>query len=335
VNITSYVPATDDLYLYGAGNSGFPIGWNPSHALYPFRESLQWIGVAARQVAVGPDAFDYLDGDFGVPPEPPGGTPLAQLPNWFTPRYPSLSFVSPRLAVGAMHFWFSLQINRVRPTVNDLWSLPPLRWLTADGTLVSRANADFLGPYNQLAGGVQVAPPDAGVCEYQGALPAVGCSLPAFSIEEPLDRISIDDLDLWIIERQGRAIRGTITEIRRMQYASGATASPIARGREFAITNERVTGVYVGDSGAAVVAIKDGTVHLVSHAFQGWAIGTTQAIDTRIYAAGRVLPDRSWFVGDRAWPVNGRQWQNDYTVARRSSMVAVGDDFRAAARRFV
>lgn len=279
----AYIPASDDLYSY-AGNAGFPTGWNAAHDLYQYRSQLQWLGVAKRKVAPDAEANYFGSGQVLTPRVIPGGTPAAQLPNYFIYIYPQMSFVAPTLAMGAIHFWYGSQVARVKPVAHDVWSVPPIRFLLEDGTLVSRANADFIGPYNQTAGPVQIAGSDMGFFDYTGASPMTGASMPFLKIAT-----HPDPLDCWMIDRQGRAF--AVSLMPKDAYAG----HPQHAAYQPRWTCQREVSLATGDSGALVIAIVDGIVHLVAQVYSPEDSAGPPATGNVRSCANGTLPDVAYF----------------------------------------
>ncbi|MDI1345259.1 MAG: hypothetical protein PSV22_14325 [Pseudolabrys sp.] len=310
-----YDPVTDDLYEYDGSNSGWPVGWNGNHALMPYRYQLQWVGLAKRKVAADGDANYYGRAGLITPPRQiPGGTPAAQLPNYYTYRYPSMTFLGTNFAVGAMHFWDGNVTVRNRPVTANIWATPEIRFLMGDGAIETRANADFLGSYNQVSS-VDVAMSDMGVFEYAGASPAVGPFMPTVRIDTyPFP------LDGWLLERQGRAIACAIEPL---GASSNKPNQSIFRAKF--TTTGRELQVAEGDSGSVFVAVIDGAVHYVGHLTGVLNQVTPQGIGYVNVAANRTLPSAAYFASiGRSWPVVNQPI--DYPHASQAAHVTLQAD---------
>lgn len=236
------------LYVYsgGADGSGFPVGYNTSHPLYAYRETLKHFGVSPRQLVYpGDPNFRFGAG----PPDGVAGTFAAI--NWFNPRYPRLGVrVARHLWIFCLHFYFGGLIDRERPATNDLWSVPQLRSLNPDGSLTSWTNAEFRGPWNIL-GGVRVGRGDCGWTEWTGAsLPDIG-GYPLILRGDSYPA----GMPGWLLENQGRAIPVTIG-------SPVGSITPIVSSR---IELPEGCQLFGGDSGAPIVVESGGELRLWGH----------------------------------------------------------------------
>jgi len=313
-----YDPTTDDLYLYDGSNSGWPVGWNGNHPLFSYRYQIQWVGVAKRKVAPDADANYYGRPGLVTPPRQiPVGTPAAQLPNYYTYRYPSMTFLGTNFSVGAIHFWDGNLTNRNRPATASIWGLPEIRFLMGDESIETRANADFLGSYNQVAS-VNVSMSDVGVFEYQGGNPAFEPFMPTVRVDSyPFP------LEGWMIERQGRAVACVIEPL-------GASSNKPNQSlfRAKFTTTGRELQVAEGDSGSVFVAFIDGTIYYVGHLLGVLNQITPEGIGYVNVAANRTLPSAAYFdsIG-RSWPVFNQPI--DYQHASEASHTALQADLAA------
>lgn len=96
----SYNPTTDDLYIYGPGNSGPPIGLNTNCTLYPYREFYKSISIRNR-------SYDNL-----ITPVPPG-TPDSLLPNYYNTSNPLFSIHSPTIVAASVHYISNLASDSI------------------------------------------------------------------------------------------------------------------------------------------------------------------------------------------------------------------------------
>jgi len=312
--LENYIPAIDDLYTYDVSNGGFPTGWNPTHALYPRRSELTWIGVAFRAVtfeAAGYDLFNTYDLNNGGALQP-----LEQRPNWYNPNRPTLTFIQPTLAIGAMHFWDGLLQERERPAVAGLWSLPQIRFLTAAGDLISRNNADFLGTYNKVSGAF-VGMLDSGFCEYVGASPATGASMNVFRANTHPGPYTG-----WVIERNGRAVPIVITHTSlSMNGIPSPFGPPIFSGQPpssggflMHLDFGRFAFPYPGDSGGIILLELDGVFLYLGHlAFEGLSQPT---------AANSTRPNAAWFASVGApFTVVNRTYSNYASATQTTALL--------------
>jgi len=91
----SYNPTLHDLYLYGPGNSGMPIGLNTNCILYDARESYKTIGLRSRR---------YENGGISWSGQIPPGTPDSELPNYYNCNIPLSWKISPTNFSGCIHY---------------------------------------------------------------------------------------------------------------------------------------------------------------------------------------------------------------------------------------
>lgn len=88
----NYNPTLHDVYLYGAGNSGYPIGLNPDCLIYSARKSYQAISLRERTWGItGPEG-------------PTAGTPISKYPNYYNIGYPLFWWVSKTMLGACTHF---------------------------------------------------------------------------------------------------------------------------------------------------------------------------------------------------------------------------------------
>lgn len=268
MHLSTYTPATDDLYTYDGTNSGWPTGWNPSHPLYAYRSQLAWVGVRQRSTSLAQSGSDIT---YTWNANDGADETLAQKPNWFNPRLPALSFVAPRLAIGAMHFWDGGLTERARPASLGLWSTPVIRTMDADGSLRTFANAQFRGTWNQSPLGTWRGNRDCGYAELEGGTPHPGPFPTILRIDRPFD-----DVTVWLIEGNGRAIQFTLNSPAFYRY-SGFDIPWVVDPRVHGYTMDvdppaqKVAGIealYNGDSGGILVALIDGTVYALGHMTQ-------------------------------------------------------------------
>jgi hypothetical protein len=258
--VPTYNPATDDLYTYDGTNSGWPTGWNPSHPLYSYRSQLAWIGVRSRSTSLAQSGGDLLytkDNNAGA------AQPLAQKPNWFNPRLPSLAFVAPRLAIGAIHYWDGVT-NRARPATVGLGYLDPIiKTMDADGTLRTFANAHFRGTWNQNPSGTYRGNQDCGYAELE-----LGDAHPGpFPTMLRVHDRTFTAQPAWLIEGNGRAWPMTLQS---PGYVFEGTAfesaiNPNLRLATMDLEPPAGADLYVGDSGGILILISDGVVYALGH----------------------------------------------------------------------
>lgn len=79
-----YNPTIHDIYLYGPGNTGFPIAINPNSLI---------AGASADFVSVGPR---YRRFDYEILPPPPG-LPLSLYPNYYNANIPLYTVISDKI----------------------------------------------------------------------------------------------------------------------------------------------------------------------------------------------------------------------------------------------
>ena len=89
----NYDPTLHDVYLYGAGNTGFPIGLNPNCLIYGASGSYRAISLRYRDWTV--------EGNCGAPPP---GTSLGLYPNYYNIGYPLFWWVSKTMLGACSHF---------------------------------------------------------------------------------------------------------------------------------------------------------------------------------------------------------------------------------------
>jgi len=276
-----YDDPTLDLWTYDGTGAGWPTGWNLAHPLLELADELGQleafasIGVAPRTVTLTEPTF--TSASVGIPV--PGSSDPRVLVNHYNPRYPTLTHVAPRLAIGAMHFWDAVQY-RNRPSSSGLWSAPTIRTMDLDGTLRTRANADYLGTYNQLAG-VQKAQADCGLAEYGGASPAAGPFFPLFRAGTAPPPYAG-----WLIERNGRALEVTVE---REPFAK-VTPANVAAWR---VNLPAGAALYPGDSGGIVLLEIEGRLGLLGHVTYGNLPATPYALQFA-YATAATVPDESY-----------------------------------------
>lgn len=250
----SYWPTSspsDWLYTYSPAG-GWPTGWNLDHPLAEHRDVLQHCGVSSRLQTADTDPFFVWPG--GIPSGLEG---TAAAIDFVNPRYPRLGVrVSRDLFLFVMHFWFGNLDQRVRPSVNDLWSTPQLRSLRADGTLRSYANADFLGPWNRLPGPVQVAMRDCGLTEWTVGSPDDPGGYPQVVRADTMPTLGAS---AWVLENQGRAIPVTIQGVNGSGDQGFNTL--------FNVVPPDGCQLYAGDSGAPIFVEVGDTLALWGHVF--------------------------------------------------------------------
>ena len=258
--VPGYTPATDDLYDYDGTNSGWPTGWNSGHALYPYRSQLTWIGVRSRSTSLAQSGgnLDYTkDNNAGA------GETLDQRPNWFNPRLPSLAFLAPRLAIGAIHYWDGVT-NRARPATVGLGYLDPIiKTMDADGTLRTFANAHFRGTWNQNPSGTYRGNQDCGYAELELGDAHPG---PFPTILRVHDRTFVDQ-ETWMIEGNGRAWPMTLQS---PGYILNGTPQEKAINPNQRIATMEVIppsgwDLWAGDSGGILILVRDGVVYALGH----------------------------------------------------------------------
>lgn len=93
--VNEYNPTYDDIFLYDNTNTGYPIGLNSNHELYPLREYLS-------AVSLRPRAWTNLNPNY--PSGPPVGTPLSQYPNYYNTANPLLWWIDEYNIGGCVHY---------------------------------------------------------------------------------------------------------------------------------------------------------------------------------------------------------------------------------------
>lgn len=263
MHLPTYTPATDDLYTYDGTNSGWPTGWNPSHPLYAYRSQLTWIGVRQRSVSLaqsGGDPNYTWDNNEGA------SQTLTQKPNWFNPRYPTLAFVAPRLAIGAIHFWDGGLVERARPAGLGIWSTPGIKTMDADGSLRTFANAQFRGTWNQSPLGTWRGNVDCGFAELEGGTPHPGPFPQILRIDRPFDNVQV-----WLVEGNGRAIPFTLNSpayYRHSSFDEPWAVDPRAHYYTMDVEPPAYPSLYTGDSNGYFVALIDDVVYALGHVTQ-------------------------------------------------------------------
>jgi hypothetical protein len=89
----NYDPTLHDVYLYGAGNTGYPTGLNPNCLIYGASGSYRAISLRYRDWTVV--------GSCGAPPP---GTSLGLYPNYYNIGYPLFWWVSKTMLGACTHF---------------------------------------------------------------------------------------------------------------------------------------------------------------------------------------------------------------------------------------
>jgi hypothetical protein len=89
----NYDPTLHDVYLYGAGNTGYPVGLNPNCLIYGASASYQSISLRYRDWTVL--------GNCGAPPP---GTSLGLYPNYYNIGYALFWWVSDTMLGACTHF---------------------------------------------------------------------------------------------------------------------------------------------------------------------------------------------------------------------------------------
>jgi hypothetical protein len=97
--ITGYNPNLHDIYLYGDGNTGFPIGLNPNCIIFDAKESYKWMNVIYR---------DWVSPRSGL--IPPGLSAGAK-PNYYNADVPRSYWVGPNFLFSTTHFHIIPCIN--------------------------------------------------------------------------------------------------------------------------------------------------------------------------------------------------------------------------------
>jgi hypothetical protein len=91
-----YNPTLHDPYLYGSGNTGYPIALNPDCLLYDARDSYRAISRRFRD-------WDRGNGSEGSPTVPPG-TPVSLFPNYYNNNEPLYTKISNETIGCSTHF---------------------------------------------------------------------------------------------------------------------------------------------------------------------------------------------------------------------------------------
>lgn len=310
MHLSIYTPATDDLYTYDASNSGWPTGWNPSHPLYAYRSQLTWLGVRQRSVSLaqsGNDVNYTWNNNAGA------AQPLAQRPNWFNPRHPTLAFVAPRLAIGAIHFWDGGLVERARPASVGVWSTPVIRTMDADGSLREFANSQFRGTWNQSPLGTWRGNRDCGFAELEGGTPHPGPFPTLLRIDRPFD-----DVPVWLIEGNGRAIPFTLHSPAYYRYSAFDApwaVDPLQHGYTMDVDPPSYPSLYIGDSNGYFVALIDGIVYALGH--------VTQATNLQAPWANTMGDPDLVFLASLGHTVTVKSFGIDYPFALEASLAAV------------
>lgn len=138
----SYNPILHDVYLYGPGNSGMPIGLNTNCVLYDARESYKTVGLRVRRY--GPDGVS-LNG-FTT------GLSIEQWPNWWNSNIPLAWKLSPSYLSGCVHY-MSAKPSDCEPGVFGLCTLVKQTGMTANyGWAFWHPNFDGYTYYTGLEG---------------------------------------------------------------------------------------------------------------------------------------------------------------------------------------
>ena len=93
--IKDYNPKYDDIFLYDSSNTGMPIGLNPNHELYRYKNFISAINCRVRQ-------WSQINPDY--PSGPPVGTPLSQYPNYYNNGQSLHWWISPTLIGSCIHY---------------------------------------------------------------------------------------------------------------------------------------------------------------------------------------------------------------------------------------
>lgn len=88
-----YNPTLHDVYLYGPGNTGYPIGLNPTCLIYGARADYNCLSVRSR-------SFNVPSGDISPPP----GTPDSLLPNYYNIGYFLNGIISSTVLYQCIHY---------------------------------------------------------------------------------------------------------------------------------------------------------------------------------------------------------------------------------------
>jgi len=244
-HLSSYDPSVDDLCLYDGTNSGQPIGWNTGSPLYPYRSQLRWLRLPYR-------SYDHESSSY---PEP-GGTSLAQKPNYWNHNHPPIVFVASKLAVCAQHFWNAGNGDGNRQAgVYNIWDAQVLKFADASFNLTTLDNATLLYPYTKQSDGTRVSLTDVGIFEYDGAI--------SIDADDCLPVIRPETIPYgasgWYLDGNGKAIPCTFN------YTHDYT--PDESSSVFSLTIDRLLDSFVGDSGAVSLVLHpdEDRLYLVGH----------------------------------------------------------------------
>jgi hypothetical protein len=109
----AYNPTYHDVYLYGNGNTGFPIALNPNCLLYGASGSYRAISLRYR---------DWIRNEASAPPVPPSAG-ITSYPNYYNNNYPLYYKINNRTLGCSVHFTWFFEFGRTGNP--DILSLAP------------------------------------------------------------------------------------------------------------------------------------------------------------------------------------------------------------------
>jgi hypothetical protein len=243
-----------DLFTYSlsAGEPvGLPTGWNPACPLYPYRSRL--IGYKARERKGYAWTFSNSPGNTRTVP---GGTPAAQLPNYYNSTSPPLLLASPRVAFVTQHY-YGIGDNVAR---NDSFGVyngndgPNLRFPNVAGSLASVPASILRVPY-KLIGSLRVHGADIAVTDANSDVVAGAPSVLCFGGLFPTNR------QAWVIDGCDKVVPVTL---KWSWHRHGPYSSSSELAGKLSIEVPAGSVIYTGDSGSTVWALDDaGVLHCV------------------------------------------------------------------------
>lgn len=110
MHFPEYDPNLHDLYLYGIGNTGYPIGLNPNCIIYDAKESYKWMNTIYR---------DFINASGSVPIPP--NLSLAYKPNYYNQESARSYWVGPNFLMSASHMFLSRPCIDIQNFEQEVW----------------------------------------------------------------------------------------------------------------------------------------------------------------------------------------------------------------------
>ena len=269
--IPDYDPVTQDLYLYGPSNTGFPIAWNPDCIVYKYREYLETRRARERLF------WNQLL------PEP-SGLPLSQKPNYWNNLGAGVQsapyiFVSPERGICSHHYWDGNQTDRKRTNLlaSNIsgWIPFPFKYLNLQNTGIELNKEQLLFPYTWVeivvGGGKnhksnRKTPSDFGIFEYYGN-EMQGKKFPKLTKNFHITKDSFDFY--FVIDSQDKVLLFNSDACNWPTIWTDFGWVAIAGGKlirfPYSYINTQILGIASGDSGSQIYGVRDDVVYFICH----------------------------------------------------------------------